>query len=120
MRVVHDPDGRRRSLATEVDTADTLLARTVGLMGRSSLPEEYALVFRFDGVTRRAVHMLFVRVPLDVVWLRDGEVVEMKTLSPWTGFGRAKCDTILELPAGAAAGVSVGDSLTVETDESAA
>jgi len=124
MRVVHDPDGERRVLAADAETADGFVAQTVGLMGQSSIPEDYALVFRFgdppflyrrfDTMPRRFIHMLFVRMPLDVIWLREGAVVAVATLSPWTGLGQAKADTVIELPAGAADGVAVGDRVVVE------
>lgn len=117
MRVVHEPrdaGGERRVLATEVDTADTLLAQARGLMFRRSLPEDYALVFRFRRAATRRVHMLFVGVPLDVVWVVDGVVRRVETLDPWTGRGKARAETLVELPAGAADGVQPGDRVVVE------
>ncbi len=114
MRVVHDPDGDRRTLATDVDIADSFVSQTVGLMGKSSVPDDYVLVFEFDKAARRFIHMLFVRTALDVVWLQDGEVVKVETLSPWFGIGLAKSDTILEFPAGSADSVEVGDTIGIE------
>jgi hypothetical protein len=124
MRVVHDPDGAGRVLAADAEAADGFVSQTVGLMGQSSVPEDYALVFRFgdapflyrlfDTQPTRFIHMLFVRMGLDVLWLRDGEVVKAATLSPWTGVGRAKADAVIELPAGAADGVDVGDRIAIE------
>jgi len=117
MRLVHEPAGVDRTLATEVDRAETMLEQSRGLMFRRSIPEGYGLVFPFDGVGRRFIHMLFVRFPLDVVWLVDGEVQAVATMQPWRSMGYAKADTVLELPAGAADGVSEGDSVVVtETD----
>jgi uncharacterized membrane protein (UPF0127 family) len=126
MRVVHDPEGERRVLAADAEVADGFVAQTVGLMGQSSIPEGYALVFRFgdppflyrlfDTAPTRFIHMLFVRMALDVLWLRDGEVVKTATLSPWTGVGRAKADTVVELPEGATAGIEVGDRVVVEDE----
>ncbi|MEA5387772.1 DUF192 domain-containing protein [Haloarculaceae archaeon H-GB11] len=81
MRVVHEPDaGSRDVLATQGDLADTVLSQTRGLMFRRSIPDDYALVFRFDDADRRFVHMLFVPFPIDVLWLRDGDVTHCKTL----------------------------------------
>jgi len=118
MRLVHESaDGDRRVLASEVERADSLFAKIKGLMGKSSLPEEYALVFDFDRVSYRDVHMLFVRTPLDVIWLRDSEVVQVKTLRPWRGAGVAKADCFVELPGGAADGVKPGERVVVEGDE---
>ncbi|MFB6083160.1 MAG: DUF192 domain-containing protein [Halorientalis sp.] len=129
MRVVHERDGKRRPLATTVDVADSFLSQTLGLMGQSAVSDDYALVFEFgdpgffyrlrDTVPRRVIHMLFVRMPLDVLWLRDGEVVKVATLSPWTGVGVAKADTIVELAAGSADGVDVGDTVLVEREDAA-
>jgi len=123
MRVVHDPDGQARTLASNVEAADTTLEQTKGLMFRSSIPDDYAMVFQFEdppffvpaALTHwRSIHMLFVRFPLDVIWLLDGEVRQVKTLRPWTGLGMDRADTILELPAGAADGVEPGDAVVVE------
>jgi uncharacterized membrane protein (UPF0127 family) len=111
VRLLHDGD----VLASEVDVANTTLARARGLMFRRSIPDDYALVFRFPDVARRNVHMLFVPFPLDVVWLADGAVEWVKTLRPWIGLGSARADLMIELPAGAAADVEPGDSITIET-----
>ena len=119
-RVVHDPaDGPERVLATEVAVADSMLARARGLMFRSSVPEEFALVMEtgdglFGRPARQAVHMLFVRVPIDVVWLLDSEVQRVSRMRPWRSLASARADRILELPAGNAEGVAVGDTIRVE------
>jgi len=124
MRVVHEPDGGDASavrvLATDVEVADSALAQAKGLMFRSTLPEGFALVMDVGGgllttgPSRQFVHMLFMRVPIDVVWLAGGEVTRTARLSPWTGAGLAKADRIIEFPAGVAADVAVGDSVRVE------
>jgi uncharacterized membrane protein (UPF0127 family) len=131
LRVVHeqdetlgeDGDTNRQVLATNVTVADSLLSTGRGLMFRSTLPDEFALVMEVggdtlspftDGPPRQLVHMLFVRMPLDVIWLDDSEVVQVSQLQPWRGIGMARADRILELPAGNADGVSVGDRVVVE------
>ena len=112
--------GRRAStpavLATNVDVAESLLSQTRGLMFRRSLPDDYALVFRFDSAAVRDVHMLFVFVPIDAVWIVDDVVQRVERLRPWRGFAREECSTLIELPAGAAADVSPGDRLVLESD----
>jgi len=128
VQLVHESGDTPRILATDVDVADTMLSRMRGLMGRSSIPSSYALVFDFGTppllnrllgtVPRRFIHMLFVRVPLDVLWLQDDEVVKTATLTPWTGIGVARADRVVELPAGSADGDAVGDTVHLEdTDE---
>jgi uncharacterized membrane protein (UPF0127 family) len=130
MRVVHDPHGARRVLATEVDMAETMLEQSRGLMFRRSIPDDYALVFTFDpmwpfdadarwplgAVKGRFIHMLFVAVPIDVVWVADDEVRQVKTLRPWRSVGYATADTVLELPAGAADDVEVGDTVVLDDE----
>lgn len=107
-------ESRRRVLASDVDAADSLLEQARGLMFQSSIPEDYAMVFRFDDPGTRGLHMLFVPFPIDVLWLVDGEVTRCERLRPWIGLGRATADTVIELPAGAADGVEPGDVVRVE------
>ena len=110
VRVLHDGS----PLATDVDVADTKLSQARGLMFRRSIPDSYALVFRFGDVARRDVHMLFVPFPLDALWLVDGEVTHVKRLRPWIGLGVAEADTLIELPAGAADGIEPGDAVRLD------
>ncbi|WP_336034918.1 DUF192 domain-containing protein [Halobacterium yunchengense] len=104
-----DADGGARTLASTVDVADSLLSQARGLMFRRSIPDDYALVFDFESVDRRDVHMVFVPFAIDAVWVEDEEVQRVERLSAWTGRGEARCDALVELPAGAADDVAVGD-----------
>lgn len=124
MRLIHrsgaiDPEAgdptppRERVLATDVEAADSLVSQTRGLMFRRSVPDDYALVFRFDGTDSRSLHMLFVPFAIDAVWLVEGEVTKVKRLRPWIGLGWGTADTVIELPAGAADGVEPGDTVEV-------
>ncbi|WP_431358792.1 DUF192 domain-containing protein [Halovenus amylolytica] len=129
MHVVHDRDDtlgeqatEPRTLATEVEVADSGLAQMRGLMFRSELPENFALVMEVgssgglpftSGPPRQFVHMLFVRHSLDVLWLDDDEVLKAKRMHPWRSAGMARADRIVELPAGAAEGVAPGDTVRV-------
>lgn len=114
VRLIRESDGTQETLATEVETADSFLSQAKGLMFRRSIPDDYALVFEFNGVGSRDVHMVFVPFPLDVLWLRDGEVQQKKRLSAWTGLAKADADQLIELPAGAADGVAIGDAVRLE------
>ena len=105
---------RRHVLATTVDLAESLLSQTRGLMFRRSLPEDYALAFPFESVKTRDVHTLFVFVPIDAVWTVDGVVQRVERLRPWLGFARARCDLLVELPAGVGAAVEPGDRVVLE------
>lgn len=114
MQVVHYGTDERDVLASDVDVADSVLGKARGLMFRTDVPEEYAMVFEFGRAKPRTFHMLFVPFPIDVVWLVEDEVTAVDQLRPWIGLGRATGNTVIELPAGAAADVEPGDVVTVE------
>jgi uncharacterized membrane protein (UPF0127 family) len=113
VRLEHRADGTHRILATDVEVVDTFLSRARGLMFRRSIPDDYAMVFRFDEAGERDLHMIFVPFGLDAVWVVDGEVTATKRLRAWRGLGAAAADTVIELPAGAASAVDVGDTVRV-------
>jgi uncharacterized protein len=92
--------------------ADTFWLRFRGLMGRSSLDPGEGMLFEGNG----SIHMFFMRMPLDVVFC-DGDLRVVKVvreLKPWRTAGARGARTTIELAAGAAAGVDVGDVLTIE------
>jgi uncharacterized membrane protein (UPF0127 family) len=129
--VVHEPEdtlgeggSEPRVLTDDVEVADSTLSQMRGLMFRSDIPG--ALVMEVGGgfsltggPPRQFVHMLFVREPLDVIWLADDEVQKVARMHPWRSVGMAKADRILELPAGDAEGVNVGDTVEVLDREEA-
>jgi len=98
-------------LAGDVDVARSTLEQGRGLMFRRSVPDGYALVFPFSEADSQWLHMLFVPFAIDALWLVDGEVTKRKRLAPFVGLGRGRADTVVELPAGAADEVAVGDEV---------
>ena len=113
------------SLATDVRTARSLWARFMGLMGRRKLAPGEGLWLPSDA----SIHMLFMRFPIDAVFLArvDGPgrgawrvVAIRERLRPWTGVvwfvrGARGC---LELESGAAArvGLRPGDTVRFGTE----
>ncbi|MEF8771232.1 DUF192 domain-containing protein [Halodesulfurarchaeum sp.] len=114
VQVVHVTEAKQDVLARDVERADSTRKQLQGVMFRSSLPSGYGLVFPFETAKNRGVHMLFVRVPIDVIWTVDEEVTAVGRLKPWTGYGRNQADRIIELSAGTATDVSVGDRVVVQ------
>lgn len=102
-------DGRRVAAVAFAETAGT---RRKGLLGTDRV-EGSLWISRCP-----SVHMIGMRYPIDVAVLdRDGLVLAVKTLQPWTGgtsFRRGAVST-LEAPAGALAewGVVPGVQLIV-------
>lgn len=120
MRLVHEQAGETRTLASRVEVAESVLAQARGLMFRRSVPDDYALVFPFGSVGRRSLHMVFVPFDIDAVWLREEEVEQVARLRAWTGLDWGRADCILELPAGGAADVAVGDRIRLVDDATSA
>lgn len=112
--VVNDTAGA--VLADRATMADTFTTRLVGLLGRVGLAAGEGLVLK----PCQAVHTLFMRFPIDVIFVDPGLRVVRTTsaLAPYrqSAYQRdAKC--IIELPSGtiASSGTKVGDQLHITT-----
>lgn len=91
--------------------ADTFWTRFRGLMGRRQLDADEGLFFRPGG----SVHTMFMRFPIDVVFL-DGDLRVLKvvpSLKPWRGAGARGARATLELASGTAT-VGVGERLVFD------
>lgn len=116
VRLVHEREGETRTLASRVETAASTLAQARGLMFRRSIPDDYALVFPFDGVGFRSLHMVCVPFPIDAVWLQEEKVTKVERLRAWIGLGWGRADCVIELPAGAASRVHTGDRVWLDEE----
>jgi len=95
------------------ELANTPLKRMRGLLGRSGLGPGEGMLFRPAG----SIHMMFMRFPIDAVFCdRDLVVVGIeRDLKPWRTAKRRGAKVVIELAAGAAEGLDVGDRLFLET-----
>lgn len=60
----------------DVEVADNLVSRTVGLSGRNDLDSGKGMLFVFDGAkTVSSFWMKNMKFPIDIVWIADGRVV---------------------------------------------
>lgn len=91
-----------------------------GLAGRSALDSD-GMIFVFDEPASQEVWMAGMELPLDVAWIADGEVVEIRTLGPCRAADPQECsrwkspdvvDALLEVGAGELATVRVGTRVT--------
>ena len=72
-----------RGAMVKVEIADTPHRRAEGLRGRSYLPEGAGMAFFFDHSDDPAIWMKGMRFPIDILWVRDGKVVDMgENVSP--------------------------------------
>lgn len=114
MRIVRESD--KIVLAETAEVADTFWKRLKGLMFRPSLPPGDGLILQ----PCRQIHMMFMRFPIDAVFL-DGENAVIKCysqLSPWRGLTgyHSRAVKVIELPAGTVEkhDVKQGDKLLFE------
>jgi len=99
----------------DVERADTQKQRTVGLQNRYSLGDHEALLLDFDTHGSHSIWMKDTSIPLDIVFLSEGEVVAIRegvpnTTEKMTHF----CDKVLEVNRGKASdlGITLGDDLS--------
>jgi hypothetical protein len=85
-------------LATHVEPAFDSKTRRRGLLGRDSVPEDYALIIAPCG----SVHTFFMRFAIDVVFVsRDGRVVKTcRSVKPWRIAGALRAFAVIEAAPG--------------------
>ena len=107
-------------LASELETASSLWAKFMGLMGRASLPAGGGLWLPASN----GIHMMFMRFPIDAVFVgkpsADGSRAVKSVhrgLRRWIGLVPLVrgADGVLELPVGTidASGTRVGDRVEI-------
>ena len=119
MRLLRDPGGQHALVVRETGAvlAETLHAafdsqsRRRGLLGRASWPAGYGLVL----APCSSIHTAFMRFPIDAVFVhRDGRVAKVaRAVPPWRIRVRLGAFAVIELPAGAAAAVEVGRTVSL-------
>jgi uncharacterized membrane protein (UPF0127 family) len=101
-----------RVVCERCTVADGFLSRLRGLLGRRELPAGEGLLLSPSS----SVHTLFMRFPIDVVFLDQGlRVVGVSAdVRPWRLTGRLGARHVLELAAGQAhaLGIRAGEHLT--------
>jgi uncharacterized membrane protein (UPF0127 family) len=114
---------RSTDLAARLEVADGWWARFMGLMGRDSLADGAGL-----WLTGNGIHMMFMRFPIDAVFVGKAAGAEGTTtrpvlsvhrgLRPWTGLVPMirGAEGVLELPVGTIerSGTAVGDTVVLE------
>ena len=103
---------KKTILAENCSTADTFFTRFKGLMGVNRLPAGSSLHI----VPCNSIHMLFMKIPLDIVFLdRSNAVVHLiESIQPWKVSKIVhKAHSVLELPTGTikASGTCIGDQI---------
>jgi uncharacterized protein len=99
----------------------SFLCHLKGLMFVRRLPSDQGLLFvtSSESRTNTAIHMLFMFIPLAVVWLdKNGRVVDKKLAKPWRPMyaPQAPAQYYLEANVGVLEQVSVGDVLRFDEE----
>lgn len=73
-------------IAKNIEICRTLTSQMSGLMFRSHIPADYAMIFVMKKPASLGIHMLFMRFPIDVIFLNEEKIiVGMAHLKPWIG-----------------------------------
>lgn len=107
-----------------LEVAKTRQQQATGLMGRTSLADDRGMLFEFKPPQPVSFWMKNVRIPLDMIFLRDGKVKAIASSvppcqaepCPTYGPGGASIDRVIELRGGRAAelGLKVGETVKIE------
>jgi len=105
-----------------LEVARTPEQQEIGLMFRTQLPSDRGMLFPFGQTRMARFWMKNTLIPLDMVFLREGEVLAIVAnvppcrQDPCPSYGPSLwVDAVLELPAGRSAqlGLKVGDRLAI-------
>jgi hypothetical protein len=109
----------------ELEVAETAIQQATGLMFRESLPDNRGMLFSFERPRITNFWMKNVTIPLDMIFLRDGEVMAIfSSVPPCPRSYGEDCpvygsniaiDQVIELRGGRAKelGLKVGDRITI-------
>lgn len=95
------------------EIADTEEKKILGLQKHASLPEGMGMYFPYAGPTNVTFHQGAVPFSLDLMFLREGEIVKIEANTMVGGSDRwscSECDGVIEAAAGFCASKEVGVS----------
>lgn len=107
-----------------VEVAGTDETRKLGLGGRESLASDSGMLFIFEKSAKRSFWMKGMKIPIDIIWIRGDEIVDILQNVPPPLSGQkdseltlyaplTEVDKVLEINSGYAAkyGIKVGDKI---------
>lgn len=99
-------------LSRQVTLCRSLWKKATGLMFHKK-KEDFAYVFEFSSPRIIVVTMWFVFFPIDILFIKDGIIVEIaRHVRPFTHYVAQKSDTFIELPVGSAEESYIGEKVT--------
>jgi uncharacterized protein len=104
-----------------LEVAETPEKWEQGLSNRKELAENEGMVFIFDKPDRYSFWMKDTLIPLDIIWLYQGDVTEIATLpattsgqTPATHIPAKPADHVIEIPAGRAQALGIKQGTHLE------
>jgi uncharacterized protein len=105
------------SATFQMEIAGDPTSQEHGLMERDTLPADHGMIFVFADIAYRNFWMHHTRFPMDIIFADEhGQVVSTSTMKPYDETGipsNFPAKYALELPAGAAASVKAGDTISI-------
>ncbi len=91
------------AIAKNIEFARTICSQMLGLMFRRHIPADYAMIFVMKKPSSAGIHMLFMRFPIDVIFLNEErKIAGLTRLNPWTGYkAMKKVKYVIETNSGA-------------------
>lgn len=108
-------------LALTVEHARTVEQQRTGLAGRDTLSDSTGMLFTFDPPATQRVWMAGMRFPIDIAWIRDGQIIDTDTLPICTELEVDDCprwespgdvDALLETGPGVLTDITPGTPVT--------
>lgn len=112
-------------VTVRTDVAETAADRERGLAGRLALEELEGMLFLFDTSAPHAFWMKGMKMPIDIIWIDDGKIVDIAAdvppssdVSPPLYTPSRPANRVLEVSAGFAKrhGLIVGTPVTIRFD----
>lgn len=111
----------------ETEVVKTQAEIQKGLAGRESLDEDKGMLFAFEAPGRYSFWMKGMKFPLDFIWIRDGQVVDLDLNVPIVANGQTppeylpleEVNYVLEVKAGFIEehGIKQGDAVEIKLDK---
>jgi hypothetical protein len=115
------------SASFEVEIAKTMSQQAKGLSFRDSLDKNKGMLFDFSGEAKQTFWMMGMKFPLDIIWIKNGEIVgiDKNVPAPTPGTPEAALklynspdliDKVLEINAGLCdeLGINIGDKISIQ------
>ncbi len=117
------PTVKIRDQVVSLEITSTRAEQARGLGGRDELPWGHGMLFEYPSPRFPGFWMKDMRFDIDIVWIREGRIVDISHRVPHFDDGpgptvrpRELTDTVLEVPAGYAQanGWRIGDRVTLD------